>query len=79
MTVRQVVWFIAGYVVTVAAAVWFNLAVLCQGDVKFDRGCGGFELYVPCAARHSSRSDCDCMPDPCENGQTSCEACFPVA
>jgi hypothetical protein len=27
--------------------VWFNLAVLCQGDVKFNRGCGGFELYIP--------------------------------
>jgi hypothetical protein len=47
MTVRQVVWFIAGYLVTVAVAVSFNLAVLCQGDVKFDRGCGGFELYIP--------------------------------
>jgi hypothetical protein len=47
MTVRQVVWFIAAYVAIVALAIWFNLAVLCQGDVKFNRGCGGFALYIP--------------------------------
>ena len=47
MTVRQVVWFIAAYVAVVALAMWFNLAVLCQGDAKFDRGCGGFALYIP--------------------------------
>jgi hypothetical protein len=47
MTLRQVAWFIAAYVAIVALAIWFNLAVLCQGDVKFNRGCGGFELYIP--------------------------------
>ncbi len=47
MTVRQVVWFIAAYIAIVALAIWFNLAVLCQGDVKFNRGCGGFALYIP--------------------------------
>jgi len=47
MTLRQTLWFGIGYVVVVAAAVWFNLAVLCQGDAKFDRGCGGFGLYIP--------------------------------
>src|SRR5688500_5869103 len=47
MTVRQVMWFIAAYIAIVALAIWFNLAVLCQGDVKFNRGCGGFALYIP--------------------------------
>jgi hypothetical protein len=47
MTLRQVVWFVAAHVALVALAMWFNLAVLCQGDVKFDGGCGGFGLYVP--------------------------------
>ena len=47
MTIRQVVWFIAAYIAIVALAMWFNLAVLCQGDAKFDRGCGGFALYIP--------------------------------
>jgi hypothetical protein len=47
MTVRQAVWFIAAYIAIVALAMWFNLAVLCQGDVKFNRGCGGFALYIP--------------------------------
>lgn len=47
MTLRQVLWFIAAYIVIVALAIWFNLAVLCQGDVKFNRGCGGFALYIP--------------------------------
>jgi hypothetical protein len=47
MTSRQVVWFIAAYVVLVAVAIWFDLAVLCQGDAKFDQGCGGFGLYIP--------------------------------
>ena len=47
MTVRQVVWFIAAYIAIVALAMWFNLAVLCQGDVKFNGGCGGFALYIP--------------------------------
>jgi hypothetical protein len=28
-------------------AIWFNLAVLCQGDAKFSGGCGGFGLYIP--------------------------------
>lgn len=47
MTVRQVVSFLAAYIAIVALAIWFNLAVLCQGDVKFNRGCGGFALYIP--------------------------------
>lgn len=47
MTVRQVFWFIAAYIAIVALAIWFNLAVLCQGDIKFNRGCGGFALYIP--------------------------------
>src|SRR5687768_15633543 len=47
MTVRQVIWFLAGYVATVALMVWFNLAVLCQGDAKFAGGCGGFAMYIP--------------------------------
>lgn len=47
MTVRQVVWFMTSYIAIVALAMWFNLAVLCQGDAKFDRGCGGFAFYIP--------------------------------
>ena len=40
MTARQTVWFIAGYVALVAAAIWFDLAVLCRGHAKFNGGCG---------------------------------------
>ena len=47
MTVRQVVWFIAGYIAIVALAIWFDLAVLCQGHAKFNGGCGGFAFYIP--------------------------------
>ncbi len=47
MTVRQVAWFIVAHVALVALAIWFNLAVLCQGDAKFSGGCGGFGLYIP--------------------------------
>ena len=47
MTLRQVVWFIAAHIALVALAIWFNLAVLCQGDAKFSGGCGGFGLYIP--------------------------------
>jgi hypothetical protein len=47
MTLRQVAWFLAAYVALVAVAMWFNLAILCQGDVKFHGGCGGFGLYIP--------------------------------
>ena len=47
MTLRQVAWFTVAYVALVAAAVWFNLAVLCQGDAKYDGGCGGFAVYIP--------------------------------
>jgi hypothetical protein len=47
MTLRQVTWFMAAYVALVAAAMWFNLAVLCQGAAKFDGGCAGFGLYIP--------------------------------
>jgi hypothetical protein len=47
MTVRQVVWFIAAHVTFVALAIWFNLAVLCEGDLKYSGGCGGFSVYIP--------------------------------
>ncbi|MGH7680218.1 MAG: hypothetical protein ACRENU_17235 [Gemmatimonadaceae bacterium] len=47
MTRRQVAWFLAAYVALVAAAVWFDLAVLCAGDAKYDAGCGGFSTYIP--------------------------------
>ena len=47
MTLRQTAWFIAAYVALVALAIWFDIAVLCQGDIKFDHGCGGFGLYIP--------------------------------
>lgn len=47
MTLKQIAWFLAAYVALVAAAMWFNLAVLCQGDPKFDGGCGGFGVYIP--------------------------------
>ena len=47
MTLRQTVGFIGAYGIVVAVAIWFNLAVLCQGDVKYDQGCGGFALYIP--------------------------------
>jgi hypothetical protein len=47
MTLRQVAWFIAAYVILVAVAMWFNLAILCQGAAKFDGGCGGFGFYIP--------------------------------
>ena len=47
MNGRQVAWFIVAHVALVALAIWFNLAVLCQGDAKFSGGCGGFGLYSP--------------------------------
>jgi hypothetical protein len=47
MTARQIVWFIAGYIAIVALAIWFDLAVLCQGNTKFNGGCGGFAFYIP--------------------------------
>jgi len=47
MTLRQAAWFIVAHVALVAAAIWFDLAVLCQGDAKFNGGCGGFGLYIP--------------------------------
>src|SRR5262245_15093594 len=47
MTLKQVAWFIVLHVALVALGIWFNLAVLCQGDPKFSGGCGGFELYIP--------------------------------
>ena len=47
MTLRQVAWFVVAYVALVAFAIWFDLAVLCQGNAKFDGGCGGFGLYIP--------------------------------
>lgn len=47
MTLRQVVWFLAGYIALVAVAIWFDLAALCQGHAKFDGGCGGFAFYIP--------------------------------
>ena len=47
MTARQIAWFLAAYVAIVAIAIWFDLAVLCRGDVKFNHGCGGFSFYIP--------------------------------
>jgi hypothetical protein len=47
MTIRQVAWFLAAYIIIVALAIWFDLAVLCRGDAKFDGGCGGFGVYIP--------------------------------
>jgi hypothetical protein len=47
VTLKQAVAFLATHVALVAIAMWFNLAVLCQGDPKFDGGCGGFGLYIP--------------------------------
>ena len=47
MTLRQAAWFLVAYVTVVAVAIWFDLAILCQGDAKFDGGCGGFGLYIP--------------------------------
>src|SRR5687767_12112186 len=46
MTRRQVAWFIVAYIALVAAAVWFDLAVLCAGDAKYNGGCGGFGTYI---------------------------------
>ena len=47
MTRRQLAGFVAAYFIVVAVAIWFNLGVLCQGDPKYDQGCGGFALYIP--------------------------------
>src|ERR687898_350312 len=47
MSARQVACFMVAHVALVALAMWFNLAVLCQGDAKFSGGCGGFSLYIP--------------------------------
>ena len=47
MSLRQIAWFIAAYVAIVALAIWFDLAVLCHGNVKFNGGCGGFSFYIP--------------------------------
>lgn len=40
MAVRQAAWFIAGYIALVALAIWFDLAVLCRGNAKFNGGFG---------------------------------------
>lgn len=47
MTLRQTAWFLAAHVALVGLAVWFNVAVLCQGDVKYSGGCGGLAVYIP--------------------------------
>ena len=47
MRLRQVVWFLAAYIGSIALAIWFNLAVLCRGAAKYDGGCGGFGVYIP--------------------------------
>ena len=47
MTMRQIVWVVTAHVALVALAIWFNLAVLCEGDVKYSGGCGGFFVYIP--------------------------------
>ena len=47
MTAKQAAWFIIAPVALVAVSIWFNLAVLCQGDAKFSGACGGFGLYIP--------------------------------
>ena len=40
-------WSLAVYVAGIIGMTWVNLTLLCRGDPKFDRGCGGFELYAP--------------------------------
>jgi hypothetical protein len=47
MTAKQAAWFIIAHVALVAVAIWFNLAILCQGDDKYSGGCGGFGVYIP--------------------------------
>lgn len=47
MTLRQALLFLVAYVALVAAAIWFDLAILCRGNAKFDGGCGGFAFYIP--------------------------------
>lgn len=47
MTIRQVAWFLAAHVALVSLTIWFDLAVLCRGDAKYDGGCGGFAVYLP--------------------------------
>ena len=47
MSARQAIWFLAAYAAIVAVGIWFDLAVLCQGDLKYSHGCGGFGLYIP--------------------------------
>src|SRR5262245_47286972 len=47
MSLKQVAWFVSAHAALVAAAIGFDLAVLCQGDAKYDGGCGGFGLYIP--------------------------------
>jgi hypothetical protein len=47
MTFRQTVWFLAAHVALVGLAVWFNVAVLCQADIKYRGGCGGLGIYMP--------------------------------
>jgi hypothetical protein len=47
MSLRQTLWFMAGYVALIALSVWFNVSVLCSADAKYDRGCGGLGVYIP--------------------------------
>ena len=47
MTLRQAIWFLTAHVALVSLATWFNLAILCAGDSKYDGGCGGFSVYLP--------------------------------
>ena len=39
--------FSLAYLVGTAGVIWIATAVLCLGDPKFDRGCGGWGLYFP--------------------------------
>ena len=37
--------FAIGFLGVIAGCIWLNTAVFCLADAKFDRGCGGFDLY----------------------------------
>lgn len=47
MTMRQAAWFLAAYIAIVAVAIWFDVAILCQADAKYEQGCGGIGIYIP--------------------------------
>ena len=46
MHIRLILLFSFVYLGVIAAGLWLNVSVLCLGDPKFERGCGGLDFYL---------------------------------